>query len=62
MNPTLYEDAGTRYHCEVEDGEGEVVAVSTETRLLVGGQLWTVPVNYMYMYIHIHVYMNPSCD
>jgi hypothetical protein len=36
VNPTLYEDAGTRYHCEVEDGEGEVVAVSTEARLLVG--------------------------
>ena len=55
VNPTLDEDAGTRYHCEVEDGEGEVVAVSTETRLLVGGQLWAVPVNYMYtVYVHSH--------
>lgn len=38
---TQYEDAGVRYHCEVEEG-GEVVATSRETELLVGGELSSV--------------------
>lgn len=36
ITPTRPEDGGVRYHCEIER-DGEVVRVSTETQLLVGG-------------------------
>ena len=54
VNPTLYEDTGVKYHCEVEDGEGQVAVVSTETVLLVGGQLWVQAHSHslvLYLYI-----------
>ena len=46
VNPTLYEDSGTKYHCQIERG-GEVVKNSTETILLVGGE----HITYMYIYV-----------
>ena len=35
--PTTHEDAGSRYRCMVEGEEGEVVAITRQTRIIVGG-------------------------
>ena len=51
---TKYEDAGSKYRCMVENNEGEIVALTGQTRVLVGGtHLLYVYVLYAHIMYHI---------
>ena len=46
---TKYEDAGSKYRCMVENNDGEIVALTGQTRVLVGGTRCIIHILY---YMH----------